>query len=68
MNSDPFIAGTSRRSTPKTDGSDCLDFVISIATWVQLPGAEPKSITFYPGFMMLNLCYISISLKAALER
>ena len=47
-------------------GVGSLEFIYFTQTWLQEPGAAPKSATSYPGFKILYLSYISINLYAAL--
>ena len=41
-----------------------FELTLCTATCVQLPGAAPQSITYWPGESKLNLSFISISLNA----
>lgn len=41
-------------------------FILCTITWLQAPGAAPHSTTIWPGFSILTLSSISISLKALL--
>src|SRR5947209_2703680 len=42
--------------------------IAAATTWLQPPGAAPRSMTVIPGFMICSRALISMSLKTARER
>src|SRR5262245_4625214 len=68
MNSTPAVGAMSRRSIATTFPLPCALPARRAATWLQPPGAAPRSTTRAPGLSRWCLSSISMSLKAARPR